>query len=138
MARNLVTGRGSYNAICDVCGLKYKASDLKKRWDGAMVCEWDWETRHPQEFIRVKPDSSALPWTRSENDGIDVGPAVSCNGFEEETISAQAANQLFLAQTDNAGANESYTVYKLKTYGGTVHIPDGLTVHVHCTLVIGD
>lgn len=41
---------GTYNAICDVCGFKFKALDLKKRWDGAMVCDDDFEERHPLEF----------------------------------------------------------------------------------------
>ena len=57
---------GDYNAICDVCGLKYKASELRKRWDGAMVCQEDWEPRHPQEFIRAIKETSTLPFTRTE------------------------------------------------------------------------
>ena len=68
--RNRVTGPGGYNVICDVCGLKYKASDLLKRWDGAMVCKWDWEPRHPQEFIRAKNDTTKLPFIRPDNDGL--------------------------------------------------------------------
>lgn len=58
--------RGQWNALCDVCGFKYKATDLKQRWDGLMVCNADWEPRHPQEMIRVLPDQSKLPWTRPE------------------------------------------------------------------------
>lgn len=61
-----VTGKGGANAICDVCGFQYKNFELKRRWDGWMVCEDDWETRHPQEFIRPVPDSKPLPWTRPE------------------------------------------------------------------------
>lgn len=57
---------GDWNAICDVCGLKHKASEMKKRWDGLMVCPTDWEPRHPQDFLRVRPDSPAVPWTRPE------------------------------------------------------------------------
>ena len=68
MPRNLVGGRGSHNVICDVCGLKYKNSDLKRRWDGAMVCNADWEPRHPQEFVRARPDAPQLPWTRTDAD----------------------------------------------------------------------
>ena len=70
MPRNRVTGPGGYNAICDVCGLKYKAADLLKRWDGAMVCKWDYEPRHPQEFLRAKNDTTKLSFTRPENDGL--------------------------------------------------------------------
>lgn len=43
-----------------------KASTLKLRWDGLMVCPQDWEIRHPQELIRPIPDQSKLPWTRPE------------------------------------------------------------------------
>ena len=28
----------TYNAICDQCGWKYKAKDLKRQWDGLMTC----------------------------------------------------------------------------------------------------
>lgn len=57
---------GDWNAICDVCGFKFKASQLRERWDGLMVCEKDWETRHPQDLIRPLPDEQKLPWTRPE------------------------------------------------------------------------
>jgi hypothetical protein len=43
---------GDYNAICDVCGFKYKASELQMRWDGLFVCEKDWEPRHPQDYVK--------------------------------------------------------------------------------------
>ena len=47
---------GDYNAYCDVCGFKFKASELKDRWDGYKVCEKDYEPRHPQDFVRgVEP-----------------------------------------------------------------------------------
>ena len=55
-----------WNAICDVCGFKFKASQLRKRWDGAMVCKADYEERHPGDFLRARPDNQAVPWTRRE------------------------------------------------------------------------
>ena len=63
---------GDWNAICDVCGFKFKASQLKHRWDGLMVCEDDWEQRHPQELIRPLPDAPALPWTRPDHAAGDA------------------------------------------------------------------
>jgi len=64
--RNTKFISGDWNAICDVCGFKFKASELKERWDGLKVCEKDWETRHPQELIRPIREQQALPWTRPE------------------------------------------------------------------------
>jgi hypothetical protein len=41
---------GDQNAICDVCGFKFKMSDLLTRWDGAMVDQACWEPRHPRDL----------------------------------------------------------------------------------------
>lgn len=61
---------GNWNAICDVCAQKYKASELKKRWDGLMVCPNDWEARHPQDFLRAVPDRQAVPWSRPQTPDV--------------------------------------------------------------------
>jgi hypothetical protein len=66
MPRNRVGGPGSYNAICAVCGFKFKASELIRRWDGLLVDKACWEPRHPQEFIRAKHDEKPLPFTRPD------------------------------------------------------------------------
>ena len=65
---------GGWNALCDVCGFKFKSNELKKRWDGLMVCDADFEHDHPQKFLRVREDKIAVPWVRSRPEDIDVGP----------------------------------------------------------------
>lgn len=67
MARNYYKP-GDWNAICDRCGFKFKASDLRLEWTGLRVCEKDFELRHPQDFLRAKPDKIVVPWTRKEPD----------------------------------------------------------------------
>lgn len=57
---------GDWIAICDVCGRKFKASRLMKRWDGMMTCPDDWEPRQPQDFVRGVADFQAPPYTRPE------------------------------------------------------------------------
>lgn len=58
---------GDHWGICDVCGLAYRQRDLRKRWDGAVVCRHDWEIRHPQDFVRArKEDPSPKGLVRSE------------------------------------------------------------------------
>jgi hypothetical protein len=57
----------SWKAVCDVCGFEFDNDELKKRWDGLMVCKPDFELRHPMDFLKVKKeDSQVLPWTRPE------------------------------------------------------------------------
>lgn len=48
--------------------MKFKASQLRRNWKNEMVCEQDFETRHPQDFLRVRGDHPAVPWTRPEAD----------------------------------------------------------------------
>jgi hypothetical protein len=57
---------GTWNLICDVCGKKIKAADSKKRWDGLIVCQKDFEFDHPQKFLRVRSDPKAVPYNRHE------------------------------------------------------------------------
>lgn len=65
---------GDWNAVCDICGFRFKASKLKKNWKGQYVCEADFELRHPQEFVRVRPEKISVPWARPESD-LEIGPA---------------------------------------------------------------
>ena len=57
---------GSWNALCDICGLRFKSSQLRKNWKGLMVDAACFESRHPQEFIRVRPERISVPWSRPE------------------------------------------------------------------------
>lgn len=57
---------GSWNFICEVCGRKFKATQMKKRWDGAIVCREDWEPRHPQDFVKGVKDNPSVPLSRPE------------------------------------------------------------------------
>ena len=55
---------GNWNALCDSCGRKFKATDLQKRWDGLMVCSEDMEQRHPQDLLRVQREQISVPFSR--------------------------------------------------------------------------
>jgi hypothetical protein len=66
---------GSWNVICDVCGFKFKSDDIKKRWDGMMVCKEDWEPRHESDFYRAPKEDPSVPYTRSDSSeagGTDI------------------------------------------------------------------
>jgi len=64
--------KGDWNAECDVCGQKYKASKLKLRWDGLYVCPKDFERRHPQDFVRGIKDDQSTPFSRPEETDVFV------------------------------------------------------------------
>lgn len=65
-ASNNYYRKGSWNVICDVCGKRHKAEDVRKRWDDLIVCKEDWEADHPQKFLRVQADGKQVPFIREE------------------------------------------------------------------------
>ena len=65
--------KGDWNAICALCGGKFKASQLRfntqlQDW----VCKDDWEERHPQERLKAHKDDQTVPWTRPDPPVIEL------------------------------------------------------------------
>jgi len=91
-----VYSSGDWNAICDVCGRRYKDTDLRKRWDGLIVCPQDYEERQPQDFVRARADQMAVPWSRPEGQDtfvpINYTPTINEEySFDEALKKAVAA-----------------------------------------------
>jgi hypothetical protein len=66
MAGKTYYRKGSYNVVCDSCGFKFKADELRLRWDGFFVCGPCWNPRQPQDLIRPPKEDLSLPFTRPE------------------------------------------------------------------------
>jgi hypothetical protein len=64
---------GDSKAICDVCGFTYKHSQLRKRWDGALVCHQDFEPRHPQDRIPARTERQNIRDARPEPEWVFIG-----------------------------------------------------------------
>lgn len=64
---------GAWNAICDVCGFQHKSDQLTKRWDGLMVCSKDFETRHPQDLLKVPREQGTVAWSRPSPTNVFIG-----------------------------------------------------------------
>lgn len=58
---------GCWNVICQVCGRKFKSDEVRKRWDGLIVCHSDFEQRHIADFIRSHPERGTVPYTAPES-----------------------------------------------------------------------
>lgn len=70
---------GTYNALCDRCGFKFKAKKLRLEWNGLRTCSGAgtndcWEIRHPQDFVKGKADKQSPDWVRPEPADLDVSP----------------------------------------------------------------
>lgn len=82
---------GDWNAICSVCGRKYKASTMVKLpkglgapWGGdTYVCRRDWRPRQPQDFVKGIPEKMAAPWVQSPVDLSSIN-AIPLEADEDE------------------------------------------------------
>lgn len=57
---------GDHYSLCDLCGFRFMASELRENSDGLMVCRDDYEPEHPQEKIRVKRERITVKDPRPE------------------------------------------------------------------------
>lgn len=82
---------GDWNAVCSVCGRKYKASEMVKlpagvggAWGGnTYVCQRDWRPRQTQDFVRGIPDKMAPEWTQQPVD-LDALPVENVDEDTDE------------------------------------------------------
>lgn len=94
-----------WNSICDVCGEKYKASQLYLRWDGLRVCRDDWEQRHPQDFIRPIKERNSVPWTRPRPEDLDID---TCTIFGVNAVAGIGTSGCAIAGYDNGQRELTY------------------------------
>lgn len=57
---------GRWSAICDRCGFRFHSDKLKLEWTGLRVCGGCYETRNPQDFLKVIPEKIVSDWIRDE------------------------------------------------------------------------
>lgn len=124
------TGSYDYNTLCDVCGFKFKASELRKRWDGFMVCDADWEPRNILDFYKTKNDSHLLPYTRPDDVGDLTWTPVS-TGTQSGTGSSVLATYMVdsnnivtyrIKLTPNGNLPTTLTTYTFSLPVGTVSV----------------
>ena len=71
---------GLFNIYCMSCGRKYKSNEIRKRWDGLLVCDEDWEPRHPQDFVRgIQERSNILPFSFDNDGSVNGGACTLAN-----------------------------------------------------------
>lgn len=85
---------GEWNVICDVCGRKMKSSDAYHRWDGAIVCRKDYETRHKLDLLKepntllTVPNPSPIADTNLYGDWI-ITEGPSTDGLDYNYIHSE-------------------------------------------------
>lgn len=134
--------KGDWKVICDVCGREFKASILRQRWDGLMVCQDDWEPRQPQDFVRGVADVQAPPWTRPEASdtfvsGFSASVTITANYqalSTDGTIYANNSVPITVSLPVSPASNQLLTVNNIGT--STVAIGTLLTLSLPSSVTI--
>lgn len=122
---------GSWNATCDRCSFKYKASDLRKTWEGLYVCSECFETRHPSDFFRAQEEDTSVPWSRPDdagdaNDSVgdaDTTLTVGTDSTVQYYKTTLTANRTVTLDLTNARTGSQFIVYS--THGSAYTIDVG-------------
>jgi hypothetical protein len=105
MSKGWCYSPGEWYVTCDVCGKKMKSSKARHRWDGFVVCDADFEHRHPQDFIRTKPDNQTVPFSRPKETPVFVDVTYIDTGTSACTIQSVSA-QADIGTADCARADQ--------------------------------
>jgi len=135
---------GDHNAICDVCGFKYKSSDLQRRWDGLYVCRQDFEPRHPSDFFRMKEENTSVPWARPDvsddpNDSVgdtDTTLTVDTDTTVQYYSTALTANRTITLDTTGAREGSQFTVFRTDGAAFTLDVGGLQTIPVSTDAVV--
>lgn len=76
--------RNDHWVIDDRSGLKIRSSEARREWTGAIVHKDDWERRHPQDFVKARPERAIVKDPRPR-------PVDTFQGPLDTTVTAAAA-----------------------------------------------
>lgn len=103
--------RGFYR-IDDRTGFRVHADRTMKEWDGTIVAREDFETRHPQDFVRGRRDDVRVPDPRPDPEPINQAPAggpfilIVSNGDDVPCIQIEGGEIRVLAGTTQLSASD--------------------------------
>ncbi len=58
---------GDHAAVCDICGIRFRRSQLRYNWKRQLVCGEDFDPRNPQDYaVTPRQDRQAVVNPRPE------------------------------------------------------------------------
>ena len=95
---------GDWNVIDDMTGMKVKASQTVKQWDGFRTTKP--RPRHPQDFLRSVPEKT-IPWGRTEQ--TDTYVETTNNMLSSQPTTSYASGNIRFVNGISYTANQTHT-----------------------------
>ena len=92
---------GDFWRIDDRSGFKVRASRTRKEWTGDIVSTKSWEARHPQDYVRGRPDDQTVPDPRPRPADASQG-----NAFTVTTAAASAGAYIITVSSSSGFVGE--------------------------------
>lgn len=89
--------------LCDSCGRKITNKEARKRWDGLVVCQNDWEPKHPALTYRVPTN------TQGEGSAASRSGLVRPEPDDAEVLSCGLYDSMGVAGYGTAGCAQAST-----------------------------
>lgn len=125
---------GDFWRDCDRCGFRYRSSETFRTWDNLWVCAEDFETRHPQDFVRGRKDNQNVPDPRPEPVATFIGPLST-------SLTADASSSATTLTVESSARFESGDTIGIACDSGTVRrnvdtVPASTSITI--TAALGD
>lgn len=95
---------GTWNVICQRCQFKVLNTEIKKEWNGLLVCGKCYEPRHIRDFIKPLPDDPTVPFSNPATFAAVTGTDPSGNsvvGISGAPTDPNDADKTLTVGTDN-------------------------------------
>ncbi len=111
--------------VCDRTGLDFRQSDMRKQWDGIWVNKWDWEPRHPQDFVKGIKDHQAVYEPRPTIDSAIDNTTTTSAASSKGTFTVTLTSVTNIADGDAIGITRDDALVQWNAVDGT---PSGSVV----------
>lgn len=91
---------GDWLVVDDITGFTIYASESVKLWDGRITHVSNFETRHPQEFIKARRDPKPVPFVRTEPLAVLASSYSSFIGQTDIPTPIGPATHIFVSAAD--------------------------------------
>lgn len=98
--------QGDHLVTDDVTGFTIYASEAQKQWDGAMVHNSIFETRHPQDLLRARREKPGVINGRPPPPDTFIGPLTT----EVTATSAAGSTSLSVLSTSRMDVGDALTI----------------------------
>jgi len=89
--------------ICERTGMKFRKSEMRQEWNGLYVNKASWESRHPQDFVKVDAEDTTASLVLPDNPQVLGQTTLSHNLWLNNTNWTKLVTTATIEENDAIG-----------------------------------